>query len=216
MSDSGSGEDAAEHDEEQEADEPTETPEADEPDEEPDAEESNEEPDAEEPNEEPDDAISEAERAPLSDLRARVEAEEGQFGADVDVESEAPLSDLARETQATREEEDSGLFDEVDVGDIDAEAIWDAVVEEGEPPEELLGDATEAEPVTEPSASVDEHVINKREYCQRCEYFSEPPAVSCENDGTEILEMPDNDSFRVRDCPKVKESDEELSSVVEE
>lgn len=197
--------------------------------EEPDAGDGAEEPD--EP-EKPDDAeesgetetvgdanVDDEDRLPLSELRERIEAEQSAAAESGEVTAEAPLSELARESQSTTESERSELFEEVDVGDIDAEAVWEAVVEEGTPPEEALGDlqdtaAAEAE-AAEP-AGVDEHVIDKREYCQRCEFFSEPPDVSCTNEGTEILELVDSDSFRVRNCPKVEAAEEELSSVVEE
>lgn len=152
------------------------------------------------------------ENVPLSALRERLEAEQAAEG---EVSEEAPLSELAQESRSTTESERSELFEEVDVGDIDAEAVWDAVVEEGMPPEEALGAVSEAEPA-EPTGTPDEHVIDKREYCQRCEFFSEPPDVACTNEGTEIVELVDNDHFRVRNCPKVEASEEELSSVVEE
>lgn len=157
-------------------------------------------------------------RAPLSDLRDRVEGRgQGRIDSerDVDVEEESPLSELARDAQTSDEADSSELFEEVDVGDVDAEAVWETVVEEGEPPEEVLGEGPEAG-AARPAGAADEHVINKREYCQRCEYFSEPPDVACGHEGTDILEMPDGDRFRVRNCPKVIESEEELSSVIEE
>lgn len=163
------------------------------------------------------------EEEPLSELRERIEAERG---ANIDGQGETeteeePLSELARESQSSTEREREELFEEVDVGEIDAEAVWDAVVEEGMPPETALGELSESEPAepaepTGPAEGTNEHVINKREYCQRCEYFSEPPDATCNHEGTEILELTDNDSFRVRDCPKVAASEEELSSVIEE
>lgn len=185
--------------------------------EEPDAEDVAEEPDEAEPGDDAD--IDEADRLPLSALRERIETEQAAAAKSGAVTGDAPLSEVARKSQSTADSERSELFEEVDVGDIDAEAVWEAVVEEGGPPEEVLSDlhdtvAAEAE-AAEP-AGVDEHVIDKREYCQRCEFFSEPPDVACSNEGTEILELVDTDSFRVRNCPKVEAADEEFSSVVEE
>jgi len=158
-------------------------------------------------------ADDDAEGAPLSELRDRIETERAE--GDGAPGEEAPLSELARERDATTQQEREELFEEVDVGEIDGEAIWDAVVEEGMPPEEALGELRDSEPA-EPAERPNEHVINKREYCQRCEYFSEPPDVACGHEGTEILEMTDSDCFRVRGCPKVQASEEELSSVIDE
>jgi hypothetical protein len=153
-------------------------------------------------------SIPEEERAPLSSLRERLEARD-----DASVDEDAPLSELAAETQGTTDAERSELFEEVDVGEVDGEAVWEAVVEAGEPPDEHLGEPEEPS-AAEPTGQPDEHVVDKREYCQRCPFFSEPPDVSCTNEGTEIVEMPDNDTFLVRNCPKVGEDDEALRSMI--
>lgn len=155
----------------------------------------------------------EAERVPLSSLRERLEARTDEAEAEGAVDEDAPLSELAREAQESSEAERSELFEEVDVGDVDGEAIWEAVVEEGQPPEELLGEPGEPS-AAEPTSQPDEHVVDKREYCQRCEFFSEPPETACTNEGTEIIELVDNDSFRVRNCPKTGEDDEALQSMI--
>ena len=47
--------------------------------------------------------------------------------------------------------------------------------------------------------------VNKHSYCETCEYFSAPPAISCSHEGTEILEFVDMDTVRVVDCPVVAE-----------
>jgi hypothetical protein len=157
-------------------------------------------------------------RVPLSALRERIEAERATSAESEAATDEAPLSELARESQSSSEREHSELFEEVDVGDIDTEAVWGAVVEEGTPPEEALDDlqdtaAGEADAAEQ--TAVDEHVVDKREYCQRCAFFTDPPDVGCTNEGTEILELVDSDRFRVRNCPKV-DAEAELSSVGEE
>lgn len=162
-------------------------------------------------SEEPEESTSEqSEEAPLSRLRERLEARSAEEG---DIDEDAPLSELARDAQASDETERSELFEEVDVGEIDAEAVWEAITEEGQSPEEVLGEATEPS-AAEPTSAPDEHVIDKREYCQRCEYFSEPPAAACGHEGTEIVELVDSDSFRVRNCPKVGEDEEALRSMI--
>lgn len=49
----------------------------------------------------------------------------------------------------------------------------------------------------------DERVIDKREYCQRCRHFADPPDAVCTRGGTEIVEVVDSGRFRVRNCPVV-------------
>jgi hypothetical protein len=143
-----------------------------------------------------------AEETPLSGLRERVEArrENGD---------ENPFSDFEADIDAETGAEGSELFEEVDVADVDAEAVWDAVIEGEQAPEDLLEEETARG--AEPTESADEHVVNKREYCQRCEFFGAPPDATCSNEGTEIVEMLESDQFRVRNCPKVAADDEALS-----
>ena len=117
------------------------------------------------------------------------------------------------------------VFDEMDVSDVDGEALW----------EELAsgGSATDANAAAEPAAtepSVDqsadrpvgeqpvggqptgaggdteETLVDKRQYCQQCPYFTEPPEVGCTHPGTEIVEVVEDGRFRVRDCPVVTET----------
>lgn len=144
------------------------------------------------------------EEAPLSGLRERVEArrEDGE---------ENPFADIDGDIDAEDGVEGSELFEQVDVANVDAEAVWDAVVEGEQPPEDLLEGEEETARAAEPTESPDEHVVNKREYCQRCEFFGAPPDATCSNEGTEIVEMLESDQFRVRNCPKVAADDEALS-----
>lgn len=164
----------------------------------------------------PEAPASGGDRVPLSELRDRLEARNAAASEDAEVAPDSPLSELAREASASSEAEESELFEKVDVGAVDAEAVWDAVVDEGGPSQDVLdepaGPATGAEPTKTPA----EHVIDKREYCQRCEFFSEPPTVACTHEGTEIVELADNEHFRVRNCPKVEADEEELESLVED
>ncbi|MFC7230986.1 hypothetical protein ACFQMM_05325 [Saliphagus sp. GCM10025308] len=59
----------------------------------------------------------------------------------------------------------------------------------------------------EPSTEREYRTIPKRSYCHQCEYFSDPPTVACTHEGTEILEMPSMDTYRVVDCPVVLEDE---------
>jgi hypothetical protein len=58
-----------------------------------------------------------------------------------------------------------------------------------------------------PDVEVDDEglVVPKSSYCERCEYFSEPPEVSCSHQGTEIHELPDRTNLLVSNCPIVAE-----------
>lgn len=112
-----------------------------------------------------------------------------------------PLGDLA--SRANRRERDRGssdpavddLFDREPAPEIDSETLWDTLEADDAPVEG-------AEP---PDGEY--RTIPKRTYCHQCEWFSAPPTVACENDGTEILEMPSMDEFRVVDCPVVLEDE---------
>jgi len=125
-------------------------------------------------------------------------------------------ADARAEGEAGNDDPVGDPFEEIDVGDVDAETVW----------AELDGDGPAAGPSsaarsaahgraaddaeTAPGAAetagdppTAEHVLDKREYCGRCPYFSDPPETACEHDGSEILEVVDRDRFRVRNCPMV-------------
>ncbi|MFC6786370.1 hypothetical protein ACFQFH_10840 [Halobaculum halobium] len=127
---------------------------------------------------------------------------------------DAPLSDLAeRVGERGRDRDardDSTPFEEVEVGDIDTGALWESLAT-GEPAEpgddDDLGQYDPSEAAAErveASAAGDtrlEHVLDKREYCQRCPHLSAPPDVACGHDDTDIVEVVDGEHFRVRGCP---------------
>ncbi|WP_338739824.1 hypothetical protein [Haloplanus salilacus] len=131
---------------------------------------------------------------------------------DLDADDDIPLADLAREVRersASAEAEagadtDAGRddpFEPVDVAEVDDEAVWESFVEGEDGPEAGVGLGAE---VHEASAA-DDHVVSKREFCQQCPHFSDPPAVTCTHEGTTIVEVVDADDFRVRNCPIVAE-----------
>lgn len=84
---------------------------------------------------------------------------------------------------------DEELFDSVETDAIDPDRAWASL--EGDTPDGV-GDGERT--VTE---------VSKRKYCERCEYFSEPPGVGCTHEGTEILGFPDRETVRMVDCPIV-------------
>ncbi|MFC7212750.1 hypothetical protein ACFQO4_01480 [Saliphagus sp. GCM10025334] len=112
-----------------------------------------------------------------------------------------PLGDLAARVsdQAAsppkRDPAVDDLFDREDVAEIDRERLW----------AELEDESTDSSPAA--SAEREYRTIPKRSYCHQCEYFSEPPAVACTHEGTEILEMPSMETYRVVDCPVVLEDE---------
>lgn len=132
----------------------------------------------------------------------RADAPAADDAADGEPVADAPLGDLAARVDDRRTERaaaaESELFTEQSAEEVDSDRLWEQVsgADDGVSPD----DAGEASPR-------DERVISKRSYCQSCEYFSEPPDVRCEHDGTEILEVVDLNRFRVVDCPVVREDE---------
>ena len=114
---------------------------------------------------------------------------------------------------------ESGVGEQADVGTVGGregdpfEAMGDAFTEmdvEGVQPDEVWEQLTDAQS----RGSVHEHQsrtyaeVSKHSYCEQCEHFSEPPAVSCSNEGTEIVEFLNVETVRVVDCPIVAERKE--------
>lgn len=158
---------------------------------------------------------------PLSDLAAAVDGADEGDGAEADADGtddaddsvgsdpapdapgrdpDAPLGDLAaRVEDRRRRDRDAGgeyddLFTEHRTDELDRETLWEQVTAD-EPTETAAEDER------------DVREISKRTYCQGCEYFSDPPDVSCGHEGTEILEATDLEHFRVVNCPVVKEDE---------
>lgn len=114
-------------------------------------------------------------------------------GAD-DRDPAGPLGDLAADVRRRgRRRDDADAedpFEAVDVEDVDREELWRQISEGG-------AAATGGE---------DAAVVSKRDYCHRCEHFSEPPDIRCTHEGTRIEELVGVDRFRVIDCPVVREN----------
>ncbi|MFC7045231.1 hypothetical protein ACFQH6_07245 [Halobacteriaceae archaeon GCM10025711] len=66
---------------------------------------------------------------------------------------------------------------------------------------ELLDAPVSTPTDSDPDAAV--HRLDKRRYCQRCQFFSTPPAVECTYEGAEIRSLEDLDRFVVSNCPVV-------------
>jgi hypothetical protein len=121
-------------------------------------------------------------------------------GSDDALGEGVPLEDLAERMREQRDrgdedldDVDDDLFEEVEVGRIDQETLWQQVT------------ADEGFVVEPPSDRED--VIEKATYCEKCEFFTEPPTARCTHEGTAILELVDLEHFRVRNCPIVLEEE---------
>ncbi|SFK74704.1 hypothetical protein SAMN04487950_0891 [Halogranum rubrum] len=127
--------------------------------------------------------------------------------------------------------EREAVFEQVDVDSVDRERLWedlltdsaddddDAVASVGqvertgraETAQNADAETTRSADAETPSmveevespSDVTEHVVPKREYCQRCPHFSAPPDATCTHDGTDIVEVVSVGEFRVRNCPMV-------------
>lgn len=124
--------------------------------------------------------------APLSDLAGRVEERRNRSDA----------------TKSTRDE----LFESVRVDELDTGDVWTSLVD-ADGDEEHVGVGGDAEPV-DASDGVADYVVPKASYCQRCEFFGDPPELSCSHEGTAIVEVADTDHFLVRNCPMVDPDDD--------
>jgi hypothetical protein len=131
-----------------------------------------------------DDRDETTERDPFAELDA--EATGRDDGSD-------PFADL----DAAASDDPEEAFESVDVDPVDAEEVWATLEDDAERPElSLEGDAE--------SLEGDDHLVPKREYCERCPFFSEPPEVACTHEGTTIVAVEDAEQFRVRNCPMVE------------
>jgi hypothetical protein len=153
------------------------------------------------PSEDPGDSFDRATDAPSEPGPEETTNEDGGSGpdrperTDAGSESDGPLGDLAERmrAKADRVDEGDGVFEAVDVGEVDQETLWKQV-------------ASDEEFVVEDPADR-EDVVDKSTYCEKCEFFSGPPEVRCAHEGTSILELVDLEHFRVRNCPVVIEEE---------
>ncbi|WP_249038725.1 hypothetical protein [Haloterrigena salifodinae] len=116
---------------------------------------------------------------PLGDLATAVDERQGAAGDDADPDG----IDFDE------------LFDRENVAALDRDRLWERLEND---------DAPAASPRDE------EREIREIEtdgYCHQCEHFASPPTVACTREGTDILDMPALDRFRVADCPVVLEDE---------
>jgi hypothetical protein len=108
--------------------------------------------------------------------------------------------------------ESGDLFEEMDVSDVDTDAVWASVLEDDPDDPDGPGDAEEDTPGvdvgTAAAADVestvdDDHIVPKDDYCESCHFFGDPPTVECSYEGADVVEVVDMEQFRVRNCPVV-------------
>lgn len=151
------------------------------------------------------DEVADREGDPFEDLRP---ADRGPEGAETDedasVEGPGPTDPVPGDPTAGASEplEDQAAdpftaaeraFEAMDVDDLDADQVWEALEDAQE-----RGSVGTGEERTYA-------VVSKHSYCENCQYFTEPPEIACGHEGTEILEFPDLETVRVVDCPVVAE-----------
>lgn len=99
------------------------------------------------------------------------------------------------------------LFEEMDVSDVDTDAVWDSVLTEETEAEgsDPISPNVDIDPaVTVESTVGADHIVPKDDYCESCQYFSTPPEVACSYEDAEVVEILEAGQFRVRNCPVVE------------
>ncbi|MFT4921202.1 MAG: hypothetical protein ACI8XM_000397 [Haloarculaceae archaeon] len=131
---------------------------------------------------------------PLAESGAERESDDGPTGTEeiAEVDSEE-LFARPDDREGSPFEDAESVFERMDVQGVDDDAVWADL--EGL---EERGSAAERQRRTYAE-------VSKHSFCEQCEHFSEPPAVRCTHEGTEILEFPDMETVRVVDCPVVAE-----------
>ena len=111
-----------------------------------------------------------------------------------------PLADLAEDVDARRDRSGEDVFEaafaEQPFEEVDDDTVWD---DDGDDESKFgaVGEVIEAGERT--------YVVSKRNFCERCRHFSDPPDVRCTHEGTEIREFVDMDHVRLYSCPIVEE-----------
>ncbi|MFC4553052.1 hypothetical protein [Halorussus sp. GCM10023401] len=151
-------------------------------------------------------------REPLDDLarEVRTRRRDDRPKADDAPERTGPLSGLAAEVDERRRRssgDDSGVFEAVEVGDIDGEELWARLADADGSTVGVGADA----PAAESTDDRDVRTVPKTT-CHGCPHFAAPPDVACTHEGTEILELVEADRFRVADCPVVVDGADRLDA----
>lgn len=111
-----------------------------------------------------------------------------------------PLADLADRVGKRRGGEESDAddpFAEVAFEELGETNVWDAIEAD-----RCAGAEIDHAP---PSVDANTTVVSKREFCEQCHHFAEPPEARCTHDGTDIREFVDRTRVRVSNCPIVEQ-----------
>ena len=159
--------------------------------------------------------------APLSDLARRAGRKRHDRGDEDPDDSGDSTSDTDLDPELSSgppPDPDEDPFEQMSVGEIDEETLWsslgsddtagvgvDATTDTETGSLGDVGPAPGVEPVGDAGSKLPEYVVPKDTYCQSCPYLDDPPALGCTHEGTEIVEVVDNERFRVRNCPMVED-----------
>lgn len=116
-----------------------------------------------------------------------------------DGDAEDWFGDLLEDDGEPQDDPFADAFEEVEMDEVDSDALWADLQRD---------DFSETVEDAQTHAERDVRVIEKRSYCQRCQYFADPPDTACTHEGTDILEVVDTEQFRVADCPIVRGEEE--------
>ncbi|MFB6113906.1 MAG: hypothetical protein ABEJ58_07370 [Halodesulfurarchaeum sp.] len=110
---------------------------------------------------------------------------------------DGPLSELRESIREKRGDDTRGSdqFVEETVVPVDTDTVWADVLMDESDPEGLFDPAQ--------GSGEDTFQIISKGVCHRCEYFGDPPVLSCTNEGTTIHQVVDVEHFRVSNCPMV-------------
>jgi hypothetical protein len=150
------------------------------------------------------------ETRPLDDLARRVD---GRSDRPADADAPDEFDELLSDEPVVAGDTDE-LFEEMDVSDVDSEAVWDSVLDDDTEPVGVASRGTPENGVTEEGLGAErdersaddeptETVVPKRSYCESCYFFADPPEATCTYSGAEIVEIVDSDRFKVTNCPVV-------------
>jgi len=85
-----------------------------------------------------------------------------------------------------------GAFESAGVDGVDPDEIWESL------------SAAEDDDMPEFDSKTF-YEVSKHRFCERCEYFTEPPETSCSYEGAAIVEFLDMETVRLLNCPIVRE-----------